>query len=182
MSASRRGAHLLEIKPTFHPILMLLRTLARSGFSVGFFTIWGGGFFGAFGAFGLGFFLGRDPESFMPGIFFITAGISFLLACLSSIIWYFTERETYANRKVTFYEDEIEFVDGFFNKQRKIIPAKNVREVVINQGWLQTKYNVGTLLFITAANEGGTGSSGINLKDVENPEAVYDQIRDTLNL
>ncbi len=170
----------LTVKPTFVKSLVQTRILLKSGFGVVFITLWGAGFIGGLGSMFLAAVMGVDEGSFMPGIFVISGLVSLVGSVIATGVWYTLEQQAYGIRVLTLYDDEMELVDGLFNKQRKIIPYKNIREVVVGQGYLQAKYNVGTLSFITAAEEGGSSASGIRLADVANADAVYQQIRDIL--
>jgi membrane protein YdbS with pleckstrin-like domain len=73
----------------------------------------------------------------------------------------------------------VEYYDGFFfNKTRKVMSYRKVTEAEVDHGVLQQGFNLGTLKLITNATEGATGrASGIQLVDIADADAVYQQIK-----
>lgn len=152
---------MLKVTPTFNVRLMGIRLLLRQSMLlislVGFFVV---------SLFNAGF-----RQVYIPS-----------LVCMLVVIvgwaagYYLINQVTYRRRALHFYGNKVEFLDGFFNKQRKVVSYKNIREVVVEQGFLQEKFNMGTLSLITAAHS-GVGSSGVKLTDVENINEIYEQVR-----
>ena len=91
-----------------------------------------------------------------------------------------------ANYRKTFYEFDdhhIVFFDGFLNTRRKEVMLKNILEVNYDQNFVQRMFGVGTITLNTAAT-GQTPSpanSGIKLQDLENPQNVFEKIRDIVH-
>lgn len=137
-----------------------------------FFTIWGTGFCGGFG-------------SILFKALGLPRGGSFLLAFLFfafvvPVIVYNVRKRTVQQTVYRFTPTKFEYFEGFWTVEEKEIELKHVMEVTLRRGVLQRNYNLGTLVLATPATGTASGSarSGIEIRDIENPDKVYKQVKD----
>ena len=144
-----------------------------------FLTVWAGGFFGGlFSA--LAGVRGEGTYEF----FGLTAFIG--VPCVA----YFGKKLNYDNTVYTFYDDRLEFEEGFFSQNKKIIRYRDVLEVSLRKGVLQRSCNLGTVYLGTLATGSGPRSnpfyalgfgnvsaSGVGIRDVADPDATYQLVQ-----
>ena len=144
-----------------------------------FFTIWAGGFFGGFS----GFLFPRG--SWAPFLFF-----GMLAFFGIPLIAYFGKKLNYSRTEYRFYSDRLEFEEGFFSRNQKVVKFRDVKEVTLREGILQRSVGLGTIYLATLATGSGprnnpffslgfgnVSASGIAVRDVTNPGDVYGKIR-----
>ena len=84
----------------------------------------------------------------------------------------------------------MEFEEGFFSRNRKVIKYRDVKEVTLREGILQRSVGLGTIYLATLATGSGprnnpffslgfgnVSASGVGVRDVKSPGEVYDKIR-----
>jgi membrane protein YdbS with pleckstrin-like domain len=143
-----------------------------------FMTLWAGGFFG-----GLTSIL--IPHS--PAPFVLFGGAAFFGIPLFT---YFGKKLNYARTRYTFYPDRLEFEEGFFSINKKVIRFRDVKEVSLHKGILPRLYGLGTIYLATLATGSSPGTnvfsafgfgnisaSGVGVRDIRNPDAEFDRIR-----
>jgi membrane protein YdbS with pleckstrin-like domain len=146
-----------------------------------FLTLWCGGFLG-----GLTSLL--VPHSAVPFVLF--GGLAFFGIPLVS---YFGKKLNYSRTVYTFYPDRLEFEEGFFAINKKVIRFKDVKEISLRKGIFQRVYGLGTIYLATLATGtafgmersnwfwalgfGNISASGVGVRDVPNPDAEYDRIK-----
>lgn len=166
-----------SLRPVFIGWITLLMQLPAQLF----FTVWCGGFFG--GMTSLLF-----PGSRLP--FLLFGGLAFFGI---PIVAYFGKKLNYSRTEYRFYPDRLEFEEGFFALNRKVIRFRDVKEVSQHKGMFQRIYGLGTIYLATLATGtsfGATGwnpfgalgfgnvsASGVSVRDVTNPDAAFEQIR-----
>jgi uncharacterized membrane protein YdbT with pleckstrin-like domain len=146
-----------------------------------FFTLWCGGFFGgmidATGLFARG---SRVP-------FIIFAAIGFWGV---PVIAYFGKRLNYSRTEYRFFADRLEFEEGFFSINKKVVSFRDVKEVTLHKGFFQRIYGLGTIYLATLAT-GSTGNfnpfvalgfgnvsaSGVSVRDITDPDEMFEKIR-----
>ena len=90
------------------------------------------------------------------------------------LIAYLAGKLTYAKTEYRFYKDRLEYAEGFWTIENKTIRYDRIVEVSMRRGVIQKAYNLGTIFLATPAGApGGKTASGIQVKDIENPEDVY---------
>lgn len=135
-------------------------------------TVWGGGFLG-----GLGMLAAKGLElplppwftfAFFGGLFFF--GTPFL-------IW-MVKKKTYAQTEYRFFGNRLEYAKGFWTVENKTIKYDNIIETAMRRGIIQRKYGLGTIFLATPTTgfHEGRAMSGIRIRDVEEPEKVYEAI------
>jgi uncharacterized membrane protein YdbT with pleckstrin-like domain len=144
-----------------------------------FMTLWAGGFFGGLTS---SFF----PHTFSsPFVFF---------GCLAffgiPLVTYVGKKLNYGRTEYKFSEDRLEFEEGFFSLNKKVILLKDVREVTLRKGFLQRLYGLGSIYLATLATGssttnnaftalgfGNVSASGIIVRDIADPDETYTRIQ-----
>jgi uncharacterized membrane protein YdbT with pleckstrin-like domain len=144
-----------------------------------FFTIWAGGFLGGLTSF---IFPKGSHVSFL-----LFGGIALVGFPLVS---YFGKRLNYSRTEYKFFDDRLEFEEGFFTQNRKVIRYKDVKEITLHKGLFQRMYGLGSVYLATLATGssrnpnvfgalgfGNVSASGVTVRDIQDPDATYDKIR-----
>jgi uncharacterized membrane protein YdbT with pleckstrin-like domain len=142
-----------------------------------FMTVWAGLFFGGFSSGLIG-----APYSF---IIFGSAAFFGI-----PIVAYFGKSLNYSRTTYKFFDDRVEFDEGFFSRNRKIVRYQDVLEVSLRRGLLQRSCGLGTIYLATLATGSGPRSnpfyslgfgnisaSGVGVRDVRDPDATFERIR-----
>ena len=137
-----------------------------------FMTVWAGGFFGGFGMFGAQA-IGLNLPSWFTFVFF--GALAFF--GIPTLV-YFIKKKTYQKTEYKFYIDKLEYVEGFWTAENKVIKYKNITEANMRKGIIQKQYGLGTIILSTPAtgSSNGRARSGIRIADIENTEAIYEEI------
>ena len=148
-----------------------------------FFTLWAGLFFGGLTS----FFFRSASLSSLPIIF---GSIAFFGIPL---VFYAVKKLNYERTEYKFFDDRLEFEEGFFSLNRKVIQLRDVREVTLRRGLLQRIYGLGSIYLATPATGalsssnafatigfGSVSSSGIIVRDIADPGEVYIKISDLI--
>lgn len=165
-----------SIRPVFVGAIALLTQMPLQLF----FTLWCGGFFGGmFTSFGL---LPPGRNSF---IFF--GALAFFGVPLVS---YLGKKLNYQRTEYRFHSDRLEFEEGFFTINKKIVKFRDVKEVTLRKGILQRMYGLGTGYLATLATGttsnnnpfsalgfGNVSASGIKVQDIRNPDEAFEKIQ-----
>jgi uncharacterized membrane protein YdbT with pleckstrin-like domain len=164
-----------SLKPVFIGWIALLTQLPLQLF----FTVWAGGFFGGFSS---SMFQKGD---WTPFVFF--GGLAFFGIPLVS---YFGKRLNYSRTEYRFFSDRLEFEEGFFSRNRKVVKYRDVKEVTLREGILQRTVGLGTVYLATLATGSGpqnnpffalgfgnVSASGIAVRDVQTPAEIYEKVR-----
>jgi membrane protein YdbS with pleckstrin-like domain len=152
--------------------------LVQSPFQL-FFTVWAAVFFGGIASsfFGLG--------THLP--FIIFGALAFVGV---PVVTFVGKKLNYARTEYRFYSDRLEFDEGYFTINRKVIKFHDVKEVTLRKGFLQRIYGLGTIYLATLATGstpganvfsalgfGNVSASGVNVRDIENPDAIFEKVR-----
>jgi len=169
------GQMRLSLRPVFVGWITLLVQLP---FQL-FFTVWAGGFFG-----------GMTSTLLLKGThypFILFGALAFVGVPL---VAYFSKKLNYSRTEYRFYDDRLEFDEGFFNISKKVIHYRDVLEVTMRKGLLQRIYNLGTVYLATEATGSGPSNnvffslgfgnvsgSGVGVRDISDPDGLYDKLR-----
>lgn len=150
-----------------------------------FLTFWAGGFLGGISQ-TTGLFA-RGSQT--PFIFFGALAFFGIPA-----IAYFGKKLNYSRTEYRFFADHLEFEEGFFSINKKVIRFRDVKEVTMRKGVLQRIYGLGTIYLATLATGsspnfrpfttlgfGNVSGSGISVRDIVNPDQTFDRIRQLVN-
>ena len=142
-----------------------------------FLTIWAGGFFGA-----MAMSIGLFPDS-SSASFFLFGGLAFFGV---PILTYFGRKLNYARTEYLFFNDRVEFEEGFFTISKKVVNFRDVLEVTLRKGVLQRFCGLGSVYLATLATGssprgnpfgmlgfGNVSASGITIRYVRDPDAAY---------
>ena len=121
---------------------------------------------------------------------FVFFGLLFLFGI--PLIGYFAKKKTYQKTEYRFYQDKLEYFEGFFSIHEKSITYKNITEAQLRKGIIQRGYNLGTIILATPAtgvygggwqSSSGRGMpfSGIKILDIEYPDDNYRKIKEFIN-
>ena len=166
------GEPVLVLRPRFIGWVTVLNVLPIQLF----ITAWGGGFFGTLSMAAVkGLDLPLPPWFtfvFFGCLFFF--GIPFLV--------YTAKKRTYAKTEYRFFRNHLEYVEGFWTAENKTIKYDKITETAMRRGIIQRKYGVGTLFLATPATgfQQGKAASGIRIRDVEEPEKIYEAVENLI--
>lgn len=176
--SSREQPPEFSLRPVFIGWITLLTQLPLQLF----FTVWCGGFFGGLTSFVF------PAHSALPFVLF--GGLAFFGIPL---VAYFGKKLNYSRTEYKFYPDRLEFEEGFFALHKKVIRFRDVKEVSLHRGMFQRINGLGTIYLATLATGTSYGSygwspfaalgfgnisaSGVNVRDVANPDAEFEKIR-----
>ena len=98
------------------------------------------------------------------------------------ILAYVAKKRTYAKTQYRFYRDRLEYTEGFWTVENKTTKYKSIIEVNFRKGIIQRKYNLGTIYLATPATgmQQGTRMSGIKIRDIEEPEKIYEMVKNLI--
>lgn len=85
----------------------------------------------------------------------------------------------YKSYNYDFYKTKVIYKDSFINISEKEVKYKNIREVYLRRGLFQRMFNLGTIVLYTNAETGF--ANGIFIKDVENSEQLYKEIKELID-
>jgi len=167
----------LSIRPVFVGWITLLTQLPLQLI----FTFAWGGFFGSMIASS-----GLFPQSSqLP--FYLAGGVTFLAV---PMVAYVGKKLNYSRTQYRFYRDRLEFDEGFFSINKKVIRFRDVKETTMRKGILQRIYGLGSIYLATLAT-GSTGNwnpflglglgnvsaGGVIVRDTIDPEGTFEKIR-----
>ncbi|MFP4191239.1 MAG: PH domain-containing protein [Candidatus Hydrogenedentota bacterium] len=163
------GEPLLVLQPRFIGWVTALSVLPIQLFM----TVWGAGFLGGFGMFAVDA-LGLPLPPWFTFVFF---GCLFFFGI--PLLVYTAKKKTYAETEYRFFKDRLEYAEGFWTAENKTINYDKVTETAMRRGVIQRKYGLGTIFLATPATgfQQGQTASGIQIRDVEEPEEVYAAIQ-----
>lgn len=165
----------LTLQPVFIPWVVILATLPGAVF----FALWAGLFLGGFSGVAIDA-LGLNISPVAPGVFFAALALVGIPG-----VTYYAKRSTYADTEYKFFPDRLEYAEGFWAAEQKMIPYEKITEVSMRSGIIQRMYGLGTIYLATPAtgsmNQGSKSFSGIKLRDIPDAQDVYGRVRQVLN-
>ena len=115
---------------------------------------------------------------------YVTVGLIVYLLAFATVMYLLYLKLFKEPEKTTYriFEDRIEYSDGFLNKRQRTVVFDQVIDVILNEGVLQQTKNAGTIILITqqlvSSGEGKLSNRSVALKNVPDPQEVFDLIRD----
>lgn len=178
-----------SIKPVFVGWAILLAQLPLQLF----LTLWSALFLGGLASVALSWF--ADGLEDGPNFTFVTfAQFGLLAFIIIPAVFYFGRKLNYARTEYRFFEDRLEYEEGFLAINKKVIRYTDVKEVSLRMGVLQRMCGLGSIYLATIATGGPTttnpfsalnlsssSASGIVIRDIANPEREYERIRNLVN-
>lgn len=170
-------------KFTLKPVFALVPSLALQFPVQIFFSVWLGTMLGGFVPLLMPDF---KEFSFYPSL--VIGSIAFVL---TPFVVCFIKKANYGKTEYRFYDDHLEFEEGFLTINKKVVKYKDIKEVTLRRGVLQRSAGLGSLYLSTLATgsnnagnafgsifgAGSTSASGIYLRDIADPELEYDRVR-----
>jgi uncharacterized membrane protein YdbT with pleckstrin-like domain len=170
------GVVKLSVRPVFVGWITLLMQIPLQLF----FTLWCGGFFGGMGA-SIGLFSKDFSASYVIG------AITFVVI---PIVAYVGKKLNYSRTEYRFYDDRLEFDEGFFSLNKKVIKYRDIKETTLRKGILQRTYGLGSIYLATLATGstrnnnpfvalgfGNVSASGVIVRDIAEPDDAFEKIR-----
>ena len=166
-----KSAHSSEKKPlaVLKPLLIIWLVVARY-FIVQLNMTFVGGALGGVIIFVHHLFQGAPVVSWKP---FFYAAIFFF--CTVPIVAIFIHKRTYDLTRYIFYTDHLEYYEGFWNVERKIINYRSITEVELKQTIIQRFYHLGSI-HVLVPSLGGK-HSGIIIADIKHSEKLINFYR-----
>lgn len=168
---------MFSLRPVFVGWIVLLHQLP---FQL-FFTFWSAMFFG-----GMIGSLHLVPKG-SPAPYLLFGTLAFFAVPLVS---YIGKKLNYARTEYKFADDRLEFEEGFFTINEKVVRYKDIKEVTLRKGLLQRMYDLGTIYLATEATGsstrpnvfsafgfGNVSASGIGVCDIRDPDRNFERIR-----
>lgn len=109
---------------------------------------------------------------------------------------YLGKKLNYSRTEYRFFADHLEFEEGFFSINEKVIRYRDVREVTLHKGMFQRLYGLGTIYLATLATGtsswgnnsgsfnpfnalgfGNVSASGVSVRDIPDPDQMFEKIR-----
>jgi membrane protein YdbS with pleckstrin-like domain len=172
------GKSIFSLRPVFVGWITLVVQLPLQLF----FTLWAGLFFG-------GMTSALLPNSHASFIFF--GGLAFFGI---PAVAYMGKKLNYTRTEYRFFADHLEFEEGFFSINKKVIKFRDVKEVTLRKGFLQRSYGLGTIYLATLATGstrgtnpfyafgfGNVSASGVSVRDITDPDQAFDKIRQMID-
>jgi membrane protein YdbS with pleckstrin-like domain len=167
----------LSIKPVFVGWITLVTQVPMQLF----FTVWCGGFFG-----GMGTVAGFFPRDSRAPSYIIGAMAFFAIP----VVAYVGKKLNYSRTEYRFYPDRLEFDEGFFSINKKVIKFRDVKETTLRKGILQRSYGLGSIYLATLATGstrntnpftalgfGNVSASGVIVRDISDPDDAFEKVR-----
>jgi membrane protein YdbS with pleckstrin-like domain len=167
----------LSIKPVFVGWITLLTQVPLQLF----FTVWAALFFG-----GIITSTGLFPKGSWS-VFYVIGAVAFFGI---PIVAYVGKKLNYGRTEYRFYDGRLEFDEGFFSINKKVIKFRDVKETTLRKGILQRTYGLGSIYLATLATGstrntnpfvalgfGNVSASGVIVRDISDPDAAFDKIR-----
>jgi uncharacterized membrane protein YdbT with pleckstrin-like domain len=169
----------LSIRPVFIGWITLLTQLPTQLF----FTVWCAFFIG-----GLVMLTGLVPKSWsLHDVQYVIGAVAFFTV-LS--VAYIGKMLNYDRTEYRFYSDRLEFDEGFFSINKKVIKFRDIKETSLRKGILQRIYGLGSIYLATLATGstratspfgalgfGNVSASGIVVRDIRNPDSAFQKVR-----
>ena len=134
---------------------------------------------GGVGMLAFGFFANHVSRNGIPMPIKVVFGFAFILFVLViPFVAYVLKKNTYSQTEYRFFDDNLEYAEGFLNVVNKSIRFDKIQETGMTRGVIQKKYGVGTIVLKTASQH---LNSGIYLKDIENSEHIYETVKQILS-
>lgn len=106
--------------------------------------------------------------------YLVMVGIYIVFLILSTIY----NKLKYNANVYKFYDDKIIYTDSFINRETKRIKYSDIKEVRVNQMFLQIPFKIGTIVIST--NSGKFFDNGILIFGVKDLKETYQKIEDLM--
>ena len=105
-------------------------------------------------------------------------GFPMLFFIATPLVILFVKQKTYDLTDYRFFKDHLEYAEGFWTIEKRIVNYRFITEVTMRKSVMQRFYGLGTLyIAVPSFSPGIRGFSGITIADVKKPEKIYDEIQ-----
>ena len=104
---------------------------------------------------------------------FIVPVFAFLIVMIITGIRLLPSYFNYKRIEYRFFQDRLEYVEGFLVINRHLVPYKKVTDIVLRKGIWNRMIGTGTVVLITA----GSISGHTQLVHIDNPDEVYNHLQ-----
>lgn len=104
---------------------------------------------------------------------------AFLFLIVIPWLCYTRNKKAYDNGEYRFFKNRVEYEIGWLSLNTKTIRYEHIVKTEMRKGFFQRKFNVGNICLIYAPTQvfGSEGMLRFSLKDIENPDEVYDMVQ-----
>lgn len=88
---------------------------------------------------------------------------------------------TYSGTTFEISPNGVSYNLNFLWSKRKEVLLTNIKEVELKIGFLQRVFGVGTIVMHTQASTAGKNKTGLSLFDIENPDKVYELLKENIS-
>ena len=148
------------------PVLIIWLVIARN-FIFQINATFVGGAFGGIAIFIHRIIQGNPVFSVEP---FLYSALFFFIAVPITAV--FIHARTYDMTRYVFYHDHLEYYEGFWQVDRKIVNYRSITEVDLQQTMVQRIYHLGTVRVLIPSLNGK--NTGIAIADIKTPDKVYE--------
>ena len=122
----------------------------------------------------------NSQEELIVYLYIIMMSLICLIFPLSVLFFVFLDKKNFEVTSYKVYDDRINFDEGFINHKHSSILFKDIKEIHLDQNFIQKKYNIANIRFITSAGNLNNQYTniGVNFQDIENVQSVYTKIKE----
>lgn len=102
--------------------------------------------------------------------------IGFILFIIFEFIIGFFTYKTYQKKYFDFYDDKLEYYDGFFTLNKSTVPFERITNIESRQGLFDRFFGVTSILVETA----GSSGAEINITYVKNGDEIAANLKEVL--
>lgn len=96
-----------------------------------------------------------------------------LIFSLIVLLFSYLDKKNFEVTSYKIYNDRIGFDEGFINHKHISILFKDIKEIHLDQNFIQKKYNIATIRFVTPSV-----NLGVKFQDIENAQDVYAKVKE----
>ena len=89
------------------------------------------------------------------------------------LLFSYLDKKNFEVTNYKIYNDRIGFDEGFINHKHTSILFKDIKEIHLDQNFIQRKYNIATIRFVTPSV-----NLGVKFQDIENAQDVYTKVKE----
>lgn len=119
----------------------------------------------------------NDQETLFIYVYILFMGLIVFIFPMAMLLLGFLDKKNFEVTSYKVYNDRINFDEGFINHKYRSILFKDIKEIHLDQNFIQKKYKIATLRFITAASN-QVYEESIKFQDIENPQFVYTKVKE----
>lgn len=115
----------------------------------------------------------NNQNKFAIYIAIIALALIVLIFPLIVLLFSYLDKKNFEVTSYKIYNDRIGFDEGFINHKHTSILFKDIKEIHLDQNFIQRKYNIATIRFVTPSV-----NLGVKFQDIENAQDVYAKVKE----